>query len=309
MIFKYLKSGYDKVKSAFVKTRSILGTKIRQLFSEKIDEAALEQLEQLLFEADLGVKTVQQLTHSLREYCRKHSQPTPEQLMQVLREELTAILKASVPHQDTISPIQGPKVILFIGVNGSGKTTSVAKLAKRFQSDGKKVLLTAADTFRAAATEQLEIWANRLQIEIVKGIPKSDPAAIAFDALTAAKARQTDIIIIDTAGRLHTKTPLMQELEKIKRTCSKVIPSSPHETFLVLDATIGQNAIDQAKVFHQYTPITGLILTKLDGTAKGGIIVNLQQQLGIPVKYIGIGEGIDDMEPFENEAFISSILD
>ncbi len=195
-----------------------------------------------------------------------------------------------------------------MGVNGNGKTTSVAKLAKRYRDSGKKVLIAAADTFRAAAIEQLEIWASRIQTDLVKGAPKSDSAAVAYDALSAAIARNIDVVIIDTAGRLHTRNDLMQELEKIKRACHKVIPDSPHETLLVLDATIGQNAIDQAKIFHQYTPITGLILTKLDGTAKGGIIINIQNQLGIPVKFIGIGESLDDLEPFNAENFSNALF-
>jgi fused signal recognition particle receptor len=212
-------------------------------------------------------------------------------------------LLTSIPKEDE------PMVILIVGVNGNGKTTSVAKLAKFFQNNDKKVLIAAADTFRAAAIEQLEIWAKRLDIEIVKGNPGSDPASVAFDALTAGKARKSDIVIIDTAGRLHTKTNLMQELEKIRRTCKKVNPSSPHETLLVLDATTGQNAIDQAKTFNKFTPITGLILTKLDGSAKGGIVISIYRQLGIPVKFIGVGEGLDDLEPFQPESFVNALFD
>lgn len=202
-----------------------------------------------------------------------------------------------------------PMVILIIGVNGNGKTTSVAKLANRFVHSNHSVLIAAADTFRAAAIDQLEIWANRLNVDIVKGAPNSDSAAVTFDALAAAKARHSEVVIVDTAGRLHTRTDLMHELKKIKRACHKVHPNSPHETLLVLDATIGQNAIDQAKIFHEFTPITGIILTKLDGTAKGGIVVNIQRQLGIPVKFVGTGESLEDLEPFNPEEFAAALFE
>jgi fused signal recognition particle receptor len=198
---------------------------------------------------------------------------------------------------------------LIVGVNGNGKTTSVAKLANRFKINKKNVLIAAADTFRAAAVEQLDIWAQRLKVDIVKGTSHSDPAAVTFDAVQAGKSRKTDVVIIDTAGRLHTKIPLMQELAKIKRSCQKVIPNSPHETLLVLDATTGQNAIDQAKVFNEFTPITGIILTKLDGTAKGGIVISIQRQLGIPIKFIGVGEGLEDLEPFDAQNFVNALFD
>ncbi len=233
----------------------------------------------------------------------------PEELIVAMRKEIVEILSKTPPEIAEIKEEERPFVVLIVGVNGNGKTTSTAKLANRFQEAGKKVLLGAADTFRAAATEQLEKWAHHLNIDLVKGNAKSDPAAVAFDAVTAAKARGADVVIIDTAGRLHTKTNLMQELEKIRRSCKKVNPHSPQETLLVLDATTGQNAIDQAKIFHKYTPISGLILTKLDGTAKGGIVVSIQQQLGIPVKFIGVGEGIEDLEAFNSEAFVNALFE
>jgi fused signal recognition particle receptor len=202
-----------------------------------------------------------------------------------------------------------PYIILVVGVNGNGKTTSCAKLAKKYQDSGKKVILGAADTYRAAAQEQISLWAERLQLPVVRGLPKSDPSSVVFDTLTSALAKKIDIAIIDTAGRLHTKTPLMQELDKIQRVSNKVVPGAPHETLLVLDATVGQNAIDQAKTFLKYAPVSGLILTKLDGTAKGGVVINIWQELKIPVKFIGVGERVDDLEPFEPEAFIKSIFD
>jgi fused signal recognition particle receptor len=208
-----------------------------------------------------------------------------------------------------IAPEQLPMIILIVGVNGNGKTTSVAKLSHLLKQNGQKVLVAAADTFRAAAIEQLDTWAQRLQIDIVKGSPKSDPAAVAFDAVQAAKARHCDVVLVDTAGRLHTKTPLMQELEKIKRSCYKASLSGPHETLLVLDATTGQNAIDQAKHFHKFTPLTGIILTKLDGTAKGGIVVAIQRELAIPIKFVGTGEQIDDLQPFDPKNFVENLFE
>jgi fused signal recognition particle receptor len=226
----------------------------------------------------------------------------------LLAEVERAILRIVSVEEQAEQPMGSPHVIMVVGVNGNGKTTSVAKLAKRYQDGGKKVVVAAADTFRAAAVEQLSLWAEKTGVDIVKGAPHSDPAAVAFDAVSAGKARNADLVIIDTAGRLHTKLPLMQELEKIKRSCRKFISDAPHETLLVLDATTGQNAIEQAKVFHRYTPVSGLILTKLDGSAKGGIIVAIQRQLHIPVKYIGIGEGIDDLAPFDPKLYVEALF-
>lgn len=310
MVFKFLKSSFEGIKNALTKTGSLIGNKLRTLFGGPINEGTLEQLEQLLYEADLGVQYAQELTALVRESLKQDPSLNSEALIQKIRDE---ILK-SIHHINhtpvaAISQEQTPHIILVIGVNGNGKTTSVAKLAHRYKAESKKVLIAAADTFRAAAIEQLSIWAQRLEIDIVKGHSKCDPAAVTFDAVTAGKARGADVVIVDTAGRLHTKIPLMQELEKIRRSCSKIIPSAPHETLLVLDATTGQNAIDQAKTFHKFTPITGLILTKLDGTAKGGIVLAIQKQLGIPVKFIGIGEGLEDLQPFDPNIFVSALLE
>lgn len=309
MIFNFIKSGYDKLKNALKKTGSLLGSKIRALFGSKIDEETLDQLEKLLYESDLGVQAATELTEKVKTAYSKNPKMTVDDITDLLREEMLNALSGQSHDLIDVPKDEGPLVLLIVGVNGNGKTTSVAKLSKKFVDDKKKVLIAAADTFRAAAIEQLEVWAQRLNVDIVKGAPKSDPAAVVFDAMSAGKARQTDVVILDTAGRLHTKIDLMQELEKIKRSCRKFSPDSPHETLLVLDATTGQNAIDQAKVFHKYTPITGLILTKLDGTAKGGIIISIQKQLGIPVKFIGIGEGIDDLEPFNPESFVNALFE
>jgi len=309
MVLHYIKSGYNKIKQAFAKTGSLLGNKIRSLFQGKLDEDTLEQLEHLLYEADLGVKMATDLTQEIKTLHAKDPSLTGDDFMALIR---TKILDSFHNIPNTLVELpkdKGPLIILVVGVNGNGKTTSVAKLAKKYTDDGKKMLLAAADTFRAAATHQLEIWAERIGIDIVKGVHGSDPAAVVFDAMSAAKARNADVVIIDTAGRLHTKQPLMQELEKIKRSCRKFSAEGPHETLLVLDATTGQNAVDQAKVFNQYTPISGLILSKLDGTAKGGIVLSIQKQLGIPVKFIGVGEGIDDLEVFNAEAFVNALFE
>lgn len=305
-MLNFLKSSYNKVKAALSKTGSLLGGKLRALFSKQIDGHALEELEKLLYEADLGVQTATDLTHKIKELHAANPNMQGEDYIAAIRKEIISLLKTSPDEAPSIKI--SPYIILIVGVNGNGKTTSVAKLAKKFKDNDKKVLVAAADTFRAAAVEQLEMWANRLDIDIVKGAAKSDPAAVVFDAVSAGKARHSDIILIDTAGRLHTKTDLMHELEKIKRSCKKLVENSPHETLLVLDATTGQNAIDQAKTFHKFTPLTGLILTKLDGTAKGGIVISIQRQLGIPVKYIGVGEGVDDLEVFDPETYVDTLL-
>jgi fused signal recognition particle receptor len=309
MILKFLKSSYQKIKSAFAKTGAMLGKKIRSLFAQKIDEDTLEKLEQLFYEADLGVQMAGELTDKVRDIYSKDPKINADGIIAAVRKEIANRLSKYPTSLVDIPDNQLPMVILIVGVNGNGKTTTVAKLAKCFKDQGKKVLIAAADTFRAAAVEQLDTWCKRLGVDLVKGAQGSDPAAVTFDAITAAKARGADLLLIDTAGRLHTKTHLMQELEKIKRSCQKVHPSSPHETLLVLDATTGQNAIDQAKIFHSFTPISGLVLTKLDGTAKGGIVVSIQQQLNIPVKFIGLGEKIEDFEPFDSEAFVEALFE
>lgn len=307
MVLKFFKSSFNKVKSALSRARSYLSHTLSSLFQGKINEQTLEDLEKLLYEADFGVQTASDLTNKIREVHKKNPSFTTQDYIQALKNEILELLKKFTPKESTTT--DSPEVILIVGVNGNGKTTSVAKLAHLYTQNGKKVLVAAADTFRAAAIDQLDMWAQKIHVDIVKGMPKSDPASVAFDAVSAGKSRQKDVVIIDTAGRLHTKTHLMQELEKIKRSCKKVSPNAPHETFLVLDATTGQNAIDQAKEFNKFTPITGLILTKLDGTAKGGIVIAIQRELGIPVKFIGTGEGMDDLHVFDSESFITNLFD
>lgn len=306
-MFNFLKKSYSKVKGALEKTSSHLQHKIQTLLKGKIDEEALQSLEQIFYEADLGVKLALELTFKVKKELQKNPGIERSLLMNIIRDELTCELGK---HSTAMNEAEKgePTIILIVGVNGSGKTTSIAKLAHLYQKEGKEVLISAADTFRAAAVHQLELWAEKLGIDLIKSAPKSDPSSVVFDAITAAKARQSDLLLIDTAGRLHVKTDLMQELQKIRRVCTKLIPSAPHETLLVLDATMGQNAIEQARTFHKFTPITGIILTKLDGTTKGGIALAIEKELGIPIKFIGIGEGLDDLQPFDEKSFASALL-
>lgn len=294
---------FKKLVSPFARVKSFLGEKIRALFSGDARDETFDELEKLLYEADLGAKTAAELVDKIRDVSRKQKL-TSEEVLAFLEREILSMLPEVKPKAVTHSP----HVILMVGVNGSGKTTSLAKLASYYLGVGKKVLIAAGDTFRAAAIEQLETWSERLGADFVKAQPKSDPSAVAFDALQAAKSRGIDVVLIDTAGRLQTKTDLMQELAKIHRVCKKQISSAPHETLLVLDATIGQNALDQARTFHEFTPITGIILTKLDGTAKGGIAIAIQKELKLPILWVGSGESSDDLAPFDPKAFVSALL-
>lgn len=297
-MFGLLKSGLNKIRKAFSRTRSVLGDRIRDLFRSPLDEETLEKLEQILYEADLGST----LALEFVEHVRKSNNP-----IRTMKNHAEEILHKP-PHVQGKKP-KGPlKVILVVGVNGSGKTTSCAKLARLYKQEGKKVMLAAGDTFRAAAIKQLNTWANRLNLDCIKGVQGGDPSAIIFDALTAAKARGHDVVIADTAGRLQSKTDLMNELAKIKRVIEKVVPDAPHEIYLILDASTGQNALDQAKIFNAFTPLTGLVLTKLDGSAKGGIILSIYHQMRIPIRYIGIGEGAEDFLPFVPEPYVNALF-
>ncbi|WP_372366488.1 signal recognition particle-docking protein FtsY [Candidatus Uabimicrobium sp. HlEnr_7] len=299
----FFKKSIDKIKAALVKTK-----KIAELFQigRKIDEAFLEDLEERLIMADVGLETTKYLIDVLKSSYKDKEIQEKDQILTFLKENLKQRLTQK-GNEIKLSE-EGPTVILVIGVNGSGKTTSIAKLANHFVGQGKKVLLGAGDTFRAAAIDQLEIWANRIGIDIIKHKMGADPAAVAFDTVQAALARDAEIIIIDTAGRLHTQKNLMKELQKIHDVLQKKIPSAPHEVLLILDATIGQNAITQAELFSAATPITGIFLSKLDGTAKGGVVLAIQNQLDIPVKFIGLGEKCEDMEAFDSEQFVDALL-
>lgn len=297
---------FQKLKDGLSKTRQVLTTDIDQLFVGKrqIDDELLEELEEILVTADIGVKTA---TDLLQRISVKFSSEKLDSdgFKKALKQEILELLNVQIAVPDTVSR---PLVIMVVGVNGVGKTTTIGKLAAQFANDGKKVLIAAADTFRAAAVEQLTIWAQRSSAEIVRHKPNADPAAVAFDGVEAAIARDMDVVIVDTAGRLHTRVNLMEELKKIRRSVSKKIPNAPHETLLILDATTGQNAISQARMFNESIGVTGLALTKLDGTAKGGIVVSICHDLKLPLKYIGIGENIEDLQLFNPEEFVNALF-
>ena len=276
-----------------------LGQKFRELFKGKVDEEKLEKLEQLFYEADLGVQTSAKLTDQVRKLYQKNPKISVDEILKEIKSELLSEFKTIPVASDEKAK---PHVILIVGVNGNGKTTSIAKLAHYYKSQGKSVLVAAGDTFRAAAIDQLAMWASRIGIEIVKAKPGADPASVAYDAVEAAKSRSIDIVLIDTAGRLHTKNDLMGELEKIKRV------SRPHETLLVLDATIGQNGVEQAATFHKFTPLSGLILTKVDGTAKGGAALAIQKKLQLPIYFCGTGEKVTDFAPFNAQTYVDQLI-
>lgn len=307
-MFGLLKTGLSKLKRAFSKTRSLLGDKLRSLFSSPLDEEKLEELEQILFEADLGSEIALEATDKLRTFSRAHPDASGEAFLKEMKAFAHALLAAPPQVSSTTPSPEMPKVILIVGVNGSGKTTTAAKLAAHLKEKKERVLLVAGDTFRAAAIDQLANWADKLGIDCIKGLSGGDPSAILFDALTAAKQRGFTTVIADTAGRLQSKTALMEELAKMNRVCAKVIPDAPHDTFLVLDATTGQNAVDQAKTFHTFTPLTGVIFTKLDGSAKGGMILSVYRQLGIPARYLGIGEKASDLIPFDRDHYVEALF-
>jgi fused signal recognition particle receptor len=299
----------DRMKEAVSRTRENLTERIEEAvsFGKEIDRNTLDDLEATLIGADLGIATTQEVLGKLREKADRKQIKDVEELKRLLKEELLAILTRaqSRPAQQVMT---GPEVILVVGVNGTGKTTTIGKLAGVLRAKGKTVLLCAADTFRAAAIEQLEIWGQRTGTEVIKTKPGGDPAAVLFDAVQAAIARKTDYLIVDTAGRLHTKTSLMSELDKMRRTAQRVLPGAPHETLLVMDATTGQNGLQQAKLFTEAAGVTGIVLTKLDGTAKGGVVVAISRDLGVPVRYVGVGEKAGDLLPFDPKEFVDSLF-
>jgi len=298
---------FKRLKEKLVKTRETLVSRVDTLVlgKKEIDEDLLEELEEILITSDLGVDTAQALIEKVQQKIKRKELDDPEKLKAYLQQEILGFLE--VP-ESGIDFNEKPFVILVVGVNGVGKTTTIGKMASQFAREGLKVLLVAGDTFRAAAGEQLEIWADRSGSEIIRQKEGSDPSAVVFDALKAAQSRGTDIVLIDTAGRLHTRVNLMEELKKIRRTIRKEFPTGPHQTLLVLDATMGQNAISQARMFHEAMEIDGLILTKLDGTAKGGVVVGICHDLKLPIRYIGIGEKTEDLQPFEPQEFVTAIF-
>jgi len=308
MVLQFLKSGYQAVKAALKKTRARFSDRLRSLFSRKINEEIVGELEEIFYDADLGVKTAQELTQNTKEFLRSHTEATADEVLTFIEAQLVAMMQSFDPQLKKSGVAGEPTVVLVVGTNGNGKTTFIAKLAHQLTEEGHKVILAAADTFRAGAQEQLAIWAKKLSIDIIAGTYMGDPAAVVFDALQAAKARGCDYVLIDTAGRLENKTHLMKELEKIRRSSQKFSAASPHETLLVLDATIGQNGVQLAKTFREFTPLSGLVLTKIDGTAKGGTAIAIQKELGIPIKFLGTGEGIRDLVAFDPKTFVHSLL-
>jgi fused signal recognition particle receptor len=301
---------FERMKQAVTRTRENLAERIEEVvaFGKEIDRKTLDDLEATLIGADLGTTTTQEVLGKLREKADRKQIKDVQELKRLLKEELLAILNAA--NSRPVQRVAGtPEVILVVGVNGTGKTTTIGKLSRVFRSNGKSVLLCAADTFRAAAIEQLEIWGARTGTEVIKTKPGGDPAAVLFDALQAAASRKTDYVIVDTAGRLHTKASLMSELEKMKRTAQGIIPGAPHETLLVMDATTGQNGLQQARLFTESAGVTGIVLTKLDGTAKGGVVVAISRELGLPVRFVGVGEKVGDLLPFDPKEFVDSLFE
>src|SRR6476660_10396574 len=299
----------DRMKEAVTRTRENLAERIEEAvsFSKEIDRNTLDDLEATLIGADLGTTTTHEVLEKLREKADRKQIGNVDELKRLLKEEILAILTAT--DSQPVTRVDGtPEVILVVGVNGTGKTTTIGKLAQVLRGDGKTVLLCAADTFRAAAIEQLEVWGQRTGTEVIRTKAGGDPSAVLYDALQAATARHTDYVIVDTAGRLHTKTNLMAELEKMRRTAQRIIPGAPHETLLVMDATTGQNGLQQARQFTQSAGVTGIVLTKLDGTAKGGVVVAISRELAVPVRYVGVGEKVGDLLPFSPENFVDSLF-
>lgn len=301
----------EKFKQGLTKTRDNFTNKVNDLVARyrKVDEDFFEELEEILIQADVGFNTVMELVEDLKMEVKKKNIQNPAEVQSVISEKLVEIYQGNEDAPNSIN-IQEDQltVILFVGVNGVGKTTTIGKLAHKFKSEGKKVLLAAGDTFRAGAIDQLEVWGDRVGVDVIKQGEGSDPAAVMFDAVHAAKARKADILLCDTAGRLQNKVNLMNELEKVKRVIEREIPGAPHEVLLVLDATTGQNAMIQAKTFKEVTDVSGIVLTKLDGTAKGGIVLAIRNELHIPVKFVGLGEKMDDLQEFDAEKYVYGLF-
>jgi len=299
----------EKLKSGVEKTRAGLVTRLEDALAgrKEIDADLLDELEYTLVSADIGIKTTTEILERIRQQVDRKMVGDASELRGLISQHLLEVLQATERPLARVD--QPPAVVMVVGVNGAGKTTSIGKLASRYKAEGRSVLLCAADTFRAAAIEQLEIWGERTSTEVIRQKPGADPSAVLFDALHAARARNVDYVIVDTAGRLQTKANLMAELEKMRRTASRVIPGAPHEVLLVLDATTGQNGLEQARRFTETSGVTGIVLAKLDGTAKGGVVIAIARELNLPIRYVGIGEKIDDLVPFDPEKFIASLFE
>ena len=303
------KSMFERMRQAVSRTRHSLSERIDGVLAitRTVDESALEALEMSLIASDIGVTTSAEITANLRERAKRQQIRDGAELKELLKEQLGALLKENVTPPAIVAA--GPEVIMMVGVNGTGKTTTSGKLAAFYRAQGKTALLCAADTFRAAAIEQLEVWGERSGVEMIRTKHGGDPSAVLYDALQAAKTRQTDVVIVDTAGRLHTKAGLMAELDKMRRTAQRIIPDAPHQVLLVLDATTGQNGLQQARLFTESAGVTGIVLTKLDGTAKGGIAVAIAHVMKLPVRFVGVGEALEDLLPFDSAAFVNSLLE
>ncbi len=303
----------DRLKQSVAKTRTELSARVEQLLTgnRPVDPQLLKELESALLSADIGVRTTKEVLAALREQVNEHKISDADQLREELKRQIVRILNAPAPAAANSdgAATPSPRVLFVVGVNGTGKTTTIGKLASRWKKEGATVVLCAADTFRAAAIEQLEVWARRSDVAVIKQKSGADPSAVIYDALSAAQARAADVVIVDTAGRLHTKSNLMTELEKMKRTAAKLVPGAPHEVFLVLDATTGQNGLNQAREFWSHAGVTGIVLTKLDGTAKGGIVVAIARELNLPIRFVGTGEQIDDLVPFDAQTYVNSLFD
>ena len=301
----------EKFKEGLTKTRDSFSGRVNELVSRyrKVDEDFFEELEEILIQADVGFETVMTLIDELKMEVKRKNIQDPSEVQSAISEKLVAIYESGDQTSSTLNLQENElTVILFVGVNGVGKTTTIGKLAYQFKSEGKKVVMAAGDTFRAGAIEQLEVWGERVGVDVIKQASGSDPAAVMFDAVQAAKARKADILLCDTAGRLQNKVNLMKELEKVKRVIEREIPGAPHEVLLVLDATTGQNALIQAKTFKEATNVSGIVLTKLDGTAKGGIVLAIRNELKIPVKFVGLGEKMDDLQVFDAEKYVYGLF-
>ena len=303
-------SFFQRLKDGLTKSRETWAQKIGSIFQNREwDEQSLEEMEENLLSADVGVKATQKLMETLRGLTPSGSEDLARDMSSQLQQAMVKLLQdsAAAPRMEALSV--RPWVVLFLGVNGVGKTTTIGKLAAQYKADGKKVLLVAGDTFRAAAVEQLEAWGRRAGVELIRHRAGADPSAVVYDGMQAAKSRGMDVLLIDTAGRLHTKVHLLEELKKIRRVIAREQPGAPHETLLVLDAITGQNGLQQAKIFKEATEIDGIVLTKLDGTAKGGVIISIQEELGVSVRYIGVGEDVEDLQPFEAERFVEALFE
>ncbi|MDG4655906.1 signal recognition particle-docking protein FtsY [Ectobacillus antri] len=300
----------EKFKSGLEKTRNSFSEKVNDLVFRyrKVDEDFFEELEEILIGADVGVTTVMDLIDQLKEEVKRRNIQDPRDLQSVISEKLIAIYRGGEEFSNELNMQDGLTVILFVGVNGVGKTTTIGKLAYKLKSEGKSVVMAAGDTFRAGAIEQLEVWGERVGVDVIKQNSGSDPAAVMYDAIQAAKARKADVLLCDTAGRLQNKVNLMKELEKVKRVIEREVPGAPHEVLLVIDATTGQNGLSQAKTFREATDVSGIVLTKLDGTAKGGIVLAIRKEMNVPVKFVGLGEKMDDLQQFDPEQYVYGLF-